>query len=247
MPCTHHDGVDIYYEVHGAGPPLVLLHGFAAQSAQWKAYGYVGALQRSHRVILIDARGHGKSAKPHVRSAYLLERRLADVVAVLDELDISRVHFCGYSMGGWLAFGMAFHYPQRVASLIVGGAHPYEERFDAFDGVDGGDAAAFIAALERFIGERISSQARTFILHNDLAALCAAAIDRASFAPCLHALSVPLLLFVGDRDQRLALVRRAADEIAGARLVVLPGQNHASALAARAALMPHIEAFLQTA
>ncbi|HJW54403.1 MAG TPA: hypothetical protein VJ577_03945, partial [Burkholderiaceae bacterium] len=67
------------------------------------------------------------------------------------------------------------------------------------------------------------------------------------FAPCLHALSVPLLLFVGDRDQRLALVRRAADVIAGARLVVLPGQNHAVALAAGAALMPHIEAFLQTA
>lgn len=246
MPYARNDGLDIYYEAHGAGPPLVLLHGFTAQSSQWQGYGYAGALQRSHRVILIDARGHGRSAKPHAHSAYRLETRLSDIAAVLDELGIGRAHFCGYSMGGWLAFGMAFHHPQRVASLIVGGAHPYEEKLDAFRGVDGSDPDAFIAALERFIGERIGSQARRSILQNDLAALCAAATGRDSFAPCLGALSVPLLLFVGERDQRLALVRRAA-EAAGARLVVLPDRNHANALAARAALLPHIETFLQVA
>lgn len=245
MPFARNDGVDIYYEVHGAGPPLVLLHGFTAQSAQWKAYGYVDALRQSHQVILIDARGHGKGAKPHERSAYRLQARLADIIAVLDALDVDRAHFCGYSMGGWLAFGMAIHFPQRVASLIGGGAHPYEEKFDAFCGVDGNDPDAFIAALEQFIGERIAAQARSFILQNDLVALCAAATDRDSFAPHLSMLAVPVLLFVGERDQRLEQVRRAAAEITGAQLIVLPGHNHASALSACAALMPHIGAFLQ--
>lgn len=247
MPYAHNDGFDIYYETHGAGPPLVLLHGFTASSAQWKAYGYVDALQQSHRVILIDARGHGASAKPHERSAYRQERRLADIVAVLDALDIERAHFCGYSMGGWLAFGMAFHHPRRVASLIVGGAHPYEETFEAFEGIGGIDDIdpdAFMAALERFIGERIGAQARAAILDNDLAALCAAAVDRASFAACLPSLAAPLLMFVGGRDQRLESVRRAAAEL-DAPLIELPSYGHAGALAARAALLPRIAAFLQ--
>lgn len=245
MPYARNDGIDIYYEVHGAGPPLVLLHGFTAQSGQWKAYGYVDQLQRSHQVILIDLRGHGRSAKPHEPSAYRLQLRLADIAAVLRECGIARAHFFGYSMGGWLAFAMALHHPEMVASLIVGGAHPYEEKLDAFAGVNGRDADAFIAALERFIGERIGSQVRPLILQNDLAALCAAAVDRDGLAPRLGALAAPLLLFVGDRDQRLEPVRRAAAEIGNARLVVLPGLGHASALSGRVALMPHIEAFLQ--
>ncbi|KIF82773.1 alpha/beta fold hydrolase [Noviherbaspirillum autotrophicum] len=244
MPYAHNDGIDIYYETHGEGPPLVLLHGFTAQSAQWQAYGYVDELRQSHRLILIDARGHGNSAKPHERSAYRLEQRLGDIVAVLDALGIACAHFCGYSMGGWLAFGMACHHPQRVASLIVGGAHPYQETFDTFEGVDGADPDAFIAALEGFIGERIGARARAVILDNDLAALCAAAVDRASFAAWLPSLAVPLLMFVGERDQRLAPVRRAAAEL-DAALVVLPHYGHGGALAARAALMPHFRAFLQ--
>lgn len=246
MPYARNDGIDIYYEEHGAGAPLVLLHGFTAQSAQWRAYGYVGELQRTHRLILIDARGHGRSARPHAREAYALQDRLADIVAVLDVLGIERAHFCGYSMGGWLAFGMAFHHPQRVASLIVGGAHPYEEKFDAFDGVDGSDPDAFIAALERFIGERVGSQTRAVILQNDLHALCAAATDRAGFADRLGALAVPLLMFVGECDQRLAAVRQAAAQL-NAALVVLPGLGHANALAARVTLLPHIKAFLRAA
>lgn len=244
MPYAHHADIAIHYEVHGAGPPLVLLHGFTAQSSQWQLYGYVNALQRSHQLILIDARGHGRSAKPHARSAYRLQERLADIVAVLDALDIGRAHFCGYSMGGWLAFGMACHHPRRVASLIVGGAHPYEERFDAFHGVDGSDPDAFIAALERFIGERIGSQARAAVLQNDLAALCAAATDRESLAVCLGRTAVPSLLFVGERDRRLPLVQHAATAPGSSGPAILPGLGHAGALSARAALMPHILAFL---
>lgn len=246
MPYANNEGVDIYYEVHGAGPPLVLLHGFTAQSSQWSAYGYVDELQRSHQLILIDLRGHGRSAKPHERNAYRLQTRLADIAAVLAELGIGRAHFCGYSMGGWLAFGMALFHPTMVASLIVGGAHPYEEKFDAFNGVDGTDQEAFVAALEQFIGERIGRQARSVILQNDLVALCAAAIDRDSFSSRLSELAAPLFMFVGDRDQRLAPMQRAAAEVDGSALIVLPNLGHATALSARATLMPHIKAFLQS-
>jgi pimeloyl-ACP methyl ester carboxylesterase len=78
------------------------------------------------------------------------------VVAVLDALNIPKAHFCGYSMGGWVGFGMARYARHRVHSLIIGGACPCREsRWDAFRQVDGTDPDAFIAPLEEGIGERI--------------------------------------------------------------------------------------------
>ena len=63
---------------------LVLQHGFSESVVDWYEAGYVDALRSDYRLILIDARGHGASDKPHDPGAYELERRVADVVAVLD-------------------------------------------------------------------------------------------------------------------------------------------------------------------
>ena len=203
------------------------------------------ALEKTHRVVLIDLRGHGKSAKPHERAAYALEHRLADIDAVLRELGIGRAHFCGFSMGGWLSYAMAARSPERVKSLVIGGAHPYDESFAPFADIDGSDPDAFIAALERFLGENITPEVRRMMLLNDLRALCAAANDRASLEPALAGWQGPLMMFVGDLDQRLAAVQRAAQE-KHARLEVIPGVAHAGTLSASAVLIPKIKSFLET-
>src|SRR5215471_13174551 len=105
MPYADNDGVRIHYQVEGEGPPLVLQHGFSESVVDWYEAGYVDALRSDYRLILIDARGHGASDKPHDPDAYELERRVADVVAVLDGLAIGKAVFWGYSMGGWIGFG----------------------------------------------------------------------------------------------------------------------------------------------
>jgi pimeloyl-ACP methyl ester carboxylesterase len=244
MAIASNAGVDIYYEVQGAGSPLVLLHGYMSSLALWQVLGYVDALSENHRVIAIDARGHGRSGKPHARTAYALTHRLADILAVLDAVGVTRAHFLGYSMGGWQALGMAVHHPRRVASLVVGGAHPYEESFDAFDDVDGSDPEAFMAALERFLGERIVPQVREAMLHNDLRALVAAATHRTGFDAQLSRIDMPLMLFVGARDQRVAAMKRAASELRRAPPLIVPQATHANTLFFTKSLLPAMQDFL---
>jgi pimeloyl-ACP methyl ester carboxylesterase len=84
MPYVNNGGVRIHYQVEGEGPALVLQHGFTESVTDWYESGYVGALTPDYRLILIDARGHGASDKPHDPDAYALNRRVSDVAAVLD-------------------------------------------------------------------------------------------------------------------------------------------------------------------
>ena len=124
MPYADNGSVRIYYQVEGEGPALVLQHGFTESVVDWSEAGYVEALRPDYRLILIDARGHGASDKPHDPDAYVLNRRVADVVAVLDALDIAKALFWGYSMGGWIGFGIAKYAKERVRALVIGGQHP---------------------------------------------------------------------------------------------------------------------------
>jgi pimeloyl-ACP methyl ester carboxylesterase len=65
MPFADHQGIRIYFEVVGEGPPMVLAHGLGGNTTFWRGYGYVEPLKDKFRVILFEARGHGKSDKPH--------------------------------------------------------------------------------------------------------------------------------------------------------------------------------------
>jgi pimeloyl-ACP methyl ester carboxylesterase len=125
MPYANNAGIRIHYEIEGNGPALVLQHGFTQSLEGWTRCGYVASLRPKYRTILIDARGHGGSDKPHDESSYALDRRVADVTTVLDAEGIEKAHFWGYSMGGWISFGMAKYAPQRVHALIIGGSHPF--------------------------------------------------------------------------------------------------------------------------
>ena len=122
------DGSQVYFEDDGgAGTPVIILGGFLdpielvrdapiARSLQ--------ALSDEFRLIFVDHRGHGRSAKPHEAKAYAMELRVADVAAVLGALDIERAHFIGISWGGRLCFGIGEHAPERVRSLVIIGQQP---------------------------------------------------------------------------------------------------------------------------
>jgi len=82
MPKINRDGVGIYYEVHGDGPPLLLTHGYSSTSAMW--HGQVDALARDHKLLLWDMRGHGQSDYPDDPKAYNEAHTVGDMAAILD-------------------------------------------------------------------------------------------------------------------------------------------------------------------
>ena len=83
MAYADNHGVRIHYQVEGNGPPLVLQHGYSDSLESWYEFGYVDSLKSERKVILVDARGHGASDKPHEAAEYTKELQAADIVAVL--------------------------------------------------------------------------------------------------------------------------------------------------------------------
>lgn len=246
MPHVVHAGVRIHYSVLGEGPPLVLHHGSGSNGASFIHHGYAKPLREHYRLILLDARGHGQSDKPWAREAHSLALRVGDVISVLDALDIPRAHFFGYSMGGWIGFGMVRHAAARLRSLVIGGAHPFADPvvtdLASLEAPEL-DEETFISALESVLGERVSGETRRFLLRNDFRAVLASLRERTPLEDVLGRIAVPCLLFAGELDRRYQLVARAAARIPGAELVSLPGRGHLGALAETERLLPRLLEF----
>ena len=116
------NGIAVHYTDEGEGEPVVLLHGFAVNSdLNWRRSGFISMLRRDFRVITMDLRGHGLSAKPHVPAQYGLEM-VYDVVRLLDHLGIDKAHVVGYSLGGFITLKLAATVPQRLLSASILGA-----------------------------------------------------------------------------------------------------------------------------
>lgn len=121
MPYVTHRGQRIHYTVEGEGPLVVLQHGLFMDGESWRANGIVDALKGRHRVACVDSLGHGLSDKPAEARLYDQEQRAGDLAAVIDDLGESSAAVFGYSMGAWMAVGLAKHHPEKVSRLIVGG------------------------------------------------------------------------------------------------------------------------------
>ena len=111
------NGIKMYYEDHGAGNPLVLLHGGTATALlSWEAY--LPALSQEYRVIAPDCRGHGRTNNPSGEWSY---RVMADdIAALIEELELQKPNICGWSDGGQMALELAMRYPGLAGAYIVG-------------------------------------------------------------------------------------------------------------------------------
>ena len=117
MPFVTNRGQRIHYTLDGDGPLVVLQHGYLSSAADWKTCGYVDVLtEAGFRVACVDSLAHGESDKPTDPDLYALPHRADDIVAVLDDLGADRAHLVGYSMGGWIAGGVAAA-PPRAAGV----------------------------------------------------------------------------------------------------------------------------------
>ncbi|RMQ47006.1 Hydrolase, alpha/beta fold protein [Pseudomonas cichorii] len=120
MTFFEHDGCSLHYEEYGQGEPVLLLHGLGSSCQDWEYQ--IPALAEHYRVIVMDARGHGRSDKPHER--YSIKGFSADVEALIEHLHLGPVHVIGLSMGGMVGFQLAVDQPHLLKSLCVVNSAP---------------------------------------------------------------------------------------------------------------------------
>ena len=116
MPIAKANGINIYYEIHGKGEPLVLIAGYGANSISW--FNQTPVLSKKYRVIIFDNRGTGRSDKPDI--PYTIKMMADDTAGLLDAIGIRAAHVFGLSMGSAIAQEFAINYPEKVISLILG-------------------------------------------------------------------------------------------------------------------------------
>lgn len=254
MPYANNNGVKIYYEVEGEGAPLVLAHGASRKLDQWRWHGYDDALRHDFTLILFDARGHGRSDKPHETSAYTPKLMVDDVVAVLDNLGISKSHYFGYSMGAGVGFRAAIRSASRFHSFIYGGQSPYRreathmaaavERYKLIST----DPEAYLQQEEQALGHPLKPEMRDALLANDGDALVILLRAFFDWPPLtndeLSRISVPCLLFCGDLDPNYAMASESVSHMPHATFVALPGLNHGTAFDRSDLVLPQIKRFL---
>jgi len=118
MPTHNANGLELFYELHGdAGEPLVLVHGYTGDATDWRFQ--VAEFAPTHRVLVIEHRGHGRSEAPAARARYTILDMAADVEALAAHAGFDRYHLVGHSMGGVVAQEIALRSRARVRSLVL--------------------------------------------------------------------------------------------------------------------------------
>jgi pimeloyl-ACP methyl ester carboxylesterase len=232
MPKIDRDGVGIYYEVHGSGPPLLLTHGYSSTSAMWQRQ--IAALSKHHKLVLWDMRGHGRSDYPSDPASYSEALTVADMAALLDQVGAGSAIVGGLSLGGYMSLAFYREHPQRVRALLIIDTGPGFKKADARDAWnkrahDTGD---------RFEREGLGvlkslSRERSDVSHRDASGLAHAARGMltqrdARVIESLPDINVPSLVVVGADDAPfLAASDYMAAKIPAAKKVVIPAAGHA--------------------
>ena len=228
------DGTEIVYDDWGAdllGVPIVLHHGFAASVvANWTAPGVVDKLlPLGRRIVALDARGHGRSGKPHDPAAYADGAMVKDTRALIDHLGVDRIDLVGYSMGAHVSLGVATE-ETRVRSVVLGGIGGATVTGAAFDRSEIADG--LIVEDASTITNARAKGFRRFAEATKADRFALAAVMRADgVRPTgLDRIAVPCMVLVGTEDDLAANVHDLLDAIPGAKLVTVPG-DHLSAVA----------------
>jgi pimeloyl-ACP methyl ester carboxylesterase len=116
---TSHDGVRLYFEEAGKGPPILFVHEFMGDHRSWDAQ--LRHFSRRYRCIVFNARGYPPSDVPEGREAYGFAHQRGDILAMLDGLEVTRAHIVGLSMGAFATFYFAMRWPERTVSVTLAG------------------------------------------------------------------------------------------------------------------------------
>ncbi len=234
------DDAQLDIDDRGSGDAIVLLHGFPLTREIWNAQA--DALSKTHRVVLPDLRGMGRSSAPH--GPYLMEALAGDIAAVLDALGIERASIVGHSLGGYVALAFARMYVERVSRLALVGTRLGEDaperardretladRIEAENSIE----PAVEAFLPKMLGPDASPDlhARVGGIMRESGPIGAAAMlrgmaVRSSSEDIAGDVEVPVLVIAGAHDPFLPPAEAAAAGAAfpNARLVTCERSGH---------------------
>ncbi len=249
MPVVQANEIEIYYEEHGSGEPLLLIMGWGGNTATWNPQ--IEGLAEHYHVIAFDNRGAGRTKAPD--GPYTIPQMAADTAGLLQALEVPKAHIFGISMGGMVAQELALGYPELVGALILGCTSPggnnaagkdqLQEDIEAVratNGTDMADLEWFSEFLKRLWTDealaKSESQLQDFVLsmirfppstrglHRQIDAVSAHdTYDR------LPRIGQPTLVITGDEDSLIDPGNSdiLAERIPGAELRVFPGLKHA--------------------
>ncbi len=116
MPKVKVDGVNLYYEIHGDGFPLVMIQGLS-ENVYWWDQSVIDGLSKHLKTVIFDNRGVGRSDE--LEGDLTIDIMAADALGLMDVLDINQAHILGHSMGGMIAQEIALNFPERVKKLVL--------------------------------------------------------------------------------------------------------------------------------
>lgn len=218
---VEHDAARIWYARYGAGPAVILLHGGLGHSGNWG--NQVSALtDAGHRVVVIDSRGHGRSTRD--ARPYTYELMAADVLAVMDALQIERAALVGWSDGACVALILGASVPQRVAGVFFFGCN-----------MDPSGTKEFVLTpvIEKCFSRHTQDYARLSATPGDFDAFVAAVSEMERTQPDYSAhdlaqIGVPVAIVQSEHDEFIKPEHAdyLARHIPGAERVNLPGVSH---------------------
>jgi 3-oxoadipate enol-lactonase len=235
MPRIQVNDVELYYEVNGAGPALLLLHGLGSSTRDWEAQ--VPEFCKKYKVVTFDLRGHGRSDKPS--GPYSPGLFAADTAGLLTALGIESAHVVGESLGGAVAFQLAISFPARVRTLVIVNSAPMmadkqtAEQRVAVVRQHGVRAMGELLGKGLFPKPEQASLRATFTerwAENDPQAYIEATLSLVGWdvTDRLGSIRCPTLVISADQDYWPLAAKEAYTKlIPGARLVVIPDSHHA--------------------
>lgn len=233
MPTARLNGINIYYEVAGSGPPIVLIHGFADSAAIWRSQ--IELLAARHRVVAWDLRGHWRTESPQSPEAYTMQAICDDLRSLLDHLEISQAVLVGHSMGGYVSLRFYDGHPERVRAMVLvatGPGYPNPQHRQEW-------ADSQVKLAERLaqrgldtvftpqtngIGTTTAGERPQHLVRG--IAYTARGVNTDAPPAKLEKVAVPAFVIVGEHDSFVNATGYMAAKITGARKLVIEGAGH---------------------
>jgi pimeloyl-ACP methyl ester carboxylesterase len=248
------NGLKMYYEVHGVGDPVVLLHGsFMTITNNWT--GWIGELSKTRKVIAVEMQGHGRTAD--IDRDFSYETLADDVAALLEQLKIPRADLIGYSMGGAVAMQCAIRHPDKVRKVVSISARFRQNGFvkEGLDAIPKLTPEAFEGSPIEIEYKKLSPTPDKFAdFVNHIKAMASRPFDFG--ADKLRATQAPMFFIHGDADgvrlEHIAeMYRLKGGEVHGdmqprsaSRLAILPNTTHVTLMQRMPVIVPMVNDFL---
>ncbi|MDE2418294.1 MAG: alpha/beta hydrolase [Burkholderiales bacterium] len=252
MPTVENRGIQIHYEVHGSGHPVVLVHGGTVNfKSNYADFGWIESLNNNGlQVIGLDLRGHGKSGKPHDIGSYGTSNLAGDVIAVLEKLSLARASLVAYSIGTAVALNLLQSTPERFdrAALIATGdgliGHPPHTFYNILPAlVEVLNRTEYPKDLPKYLSTYWNFVAATDGDWQALRALAQASYEPLSMTDAA-AITIPTLVISGQKDLVLGRGAKLAQALGQGRYVEVPGADHFS-LAADSGVRASVADFMR--